>query len=208
MRRGQFITIEGGEGTGKSTLISNVSNHLSKAGFTIVTTREPGGTPHAERIRDIVLNPPDGQPWSSLAQALLMNTARQDHLDQKIRPALARGDWVICDRFLHSTRAYQTVAGVALSVLKQLEDIVVDETRPDLTLLLDAEPRDLLVRRDQRGTDDAFERLDLSFHNQVRERFLMDAKADPDRVFVLDALDSPERLTRRSLDIIEQHLNG
>ena len=137
--RGRFITLEGGEGTGKSTLQAALRDRLAGQGVDVVLTREPGGTPRAEAIRALVLTPPGGKAFSPLAEALLMNAARSDHLDELIRPALSAGRWVICDRFSDSTRVYQGVSGeVSPEALQSLVAHVVDPTRPDLTLILDA----------------------------------------------------------------------
>lgn len=203
---GRFITLEGGEGTGKSTLIAGLQSVLHDRGTEIVVTREPGGTVLAEAVRALALNPPDGESWSPLAHALLMNTAREDHLKNLIRPALARGAWVICDRFADSTRAYQSIDGVALERLLAIEAIVVGETRPDLTLILDAAPDALAERRYQRNVSDVFEQKDLSFHEQVRSAFLDIADKEPDRCVVLDALQSPEDVLNAALSVIDRHL--
>ena len=140
MIAGRFITLEGGEGTGKSTLIAGLAYMLRARGMACIVTREPGGTPLAEQVRDLALNPPEGESWSPLAQALLMNAAREDHLERQIRPALRAGRWVLCDRFADSTRAYQSIDGVSMNTLLAFERAVVKDTRPDLTLILDADP--------------------------------------------------------------------
>ncbi len=203
---GRFITLEGGEGTGKSTLIAGLQQALSARGLSVVVTREPGGTPLAEAVRALALNPPEDAAWSPLAHALLMNTAREDHLKHLIRPALARGDWVICDRFADSTRAYQSIDGVAVEDLLAIEAIVVGETRPDLTLILDAAPQALAERRQQRDVSDVFEQKDLHFHDQVRSAFLAIARIEPERCQVLDALQSPEAVLKAALSTIDQYL--
>lgn len=203
---GRFITLEGGEGTGKSTLIAGLKQALSTRGLSLVVTREPGGTPLAEAVRNLALNPPEDAAWSPLAHALLMNTAREDHLKHLIRPALARGDWVLCDRFADSTRAYQSIDGVAVEDLLAIEAIVVGDTRPDLTLILDAAPQALAERRQQRNVSDVFEQKDLSFHEQVRSAFLNIARIEPERCVVLDALQSPADVLEAALAAIDQHL--
>lgn len=203
---GRFITLEGGEGTGKSTLIAGLQQALSARDVDLVTTREPGGTVLAEAVRNLALNPPEDEAWSPLAHALLMNTAREDHLKRLIRPALARGAWVICDRFADSTRAYQSIDGVSLEQLLAIEAIVVGETRPDLTLILDAAPEALAERRRQRNVSDVFEQKELAFHEQVRSAFLNIARIEPERCVVLDALQSPEDVLQAALDAIEQRL--
>ena len=155
LTRGLFITLEGGEGAGKSTLQQALAERLRTAGYKVVTTREPGGTPLAEAIRELTLHPP-GDDWSPMAEALLMNAARTDHIEKIIQPALERESWVICDRFSDSTLAYQSVSGgVSMKQLRKLEKIVVAKTVPDLTFVLDAPIGQLRVRR---GSEtDAFE---------------------------------------------------
>lgn len=187
--RGRFITLEGGEGTGKSTLQNGLRDRLSEQSIDAVLTREPGGTPRAEAIRALVLNPPGGKSFSPLAEALLMNAARSDHLDLLIRPALAEGKWVICDRFSDSTRVYQGVAGdVAARILESLEDHVVSQTRPDLTLILDAPVTLAHERRAARaGSQDVFEQRDAAFHHSVRQAFAEIARKEPGRCRLIDA---------------------
>ncbi len=187
--RGRFITLEGGEGTGKSTLQIALRDRLAGQGVDVVLTREPGGTPRAEAIRALVLTPPGGRPFSPLAEALLMNAARREHLDELIRPALSAGTWVICDRFSDSTRVYQGVSGeVAPEVLQSLEDHVVGPTRPDLTLILDAPVTVAHERRAARkGSQDVFEQRDLDFHQSVRLAFSDIARAEPGRCKLIDA---------------------
>ena len=203
---GKFITLEGGEGAGKSTLQQSLAERLRAGGYKVVTTREPGGTPLAEKIRDLTLHPP-GDDWSPLAEALLMNAARTDHIEKVIRPALDRGSWVICDRFSDSTLAYQSVlGGVSMSKLRKLEKIVVGKTAPDITLILDAPIGQLRVRR---GSEtDAFEQRGLEFHHAVREAFLEIAEEDPDRCVVIDALQSPVDALSASLRAIKAHLDS
>ena len=200
---GRFITLEGGEGTGKSTLIKGLATRFAERGHTVITTREPGGTALAEEVRTLALTPPVEGEWSPLAHALLMNTARDDHLNQVIRPALARGDWVICDRFSDSTLAYQSIDGVDVAALVRLQEIVVGETAPDLTLVLDAPPSALFDRRRQRDTSDVFEAKDLTFHDRVRGAFLAIADTYVELCVVLDALQSPEELLKAALAVID-----
>ncbi len=200
--RGKFITFEGGEGSGKSTQVRHLGEHLGALGRTMVTTREPGGTPFAERVRGFLFETrkPDGVP---LAEALLFNAARADHLDTLIRPALARGDWVICDRFMDSTRAYQGAGSALVSGdIDQLEALVVGETRPDLTLILDLDPGLGLERaRARQAADtpamlerDPFEARTLAFHQRLRQGFLAIAAREPQRCAVIDATQSPDAI--------------
>ena len=206
MQSGKFITLEGGEGTGKSTLITGLAAALCKRGIECIQTREPGGTPLAEAVRSLALHPPGDTEWSPLAHALLMNAARQDHLEHQIRPTLARGAWVLCDRFADSTRAYQSIEGVSQAVLKSLEKAVVGETVPDLTLVLDADPVDLLGRRNSRGIVDAFEAKGAVFHQKVRQAFLEIAAAEPERCVVLNALQEPGDILKQALEALDKRL--
>lgn len=203
---GRFITLEGGEGTGKSTLIAGLSDALQKRGHAVVVTREPGGTKLAEQVRALALNPPAGETWSPLSHALLMNTARDDHLNKLIRPALERGDWVLCDRFADSTRAYQRVDGQDIETLLKIEHAVVRETQPHLTLVLDGAPQDLAERRRARGTQDVFEQKDLEFHEKIRAAFLEIAEQEPARCAVIDALQKPEQVLAAALSAIDARL--
>ena len=183
--RGLFITLEGGEGAGKSTLQRALVDKLEATGQEVVATREPGGTPLAEAVRQLALHPP-GHAWSPMAEALLMNAARTDHLEKVIRPALDRGAWVICDRFSDSTLAYQSAGGLSMKVLKRLEKTVLDKTTPDLTLILDAPIGQLRIRR---GSDsDAFEDRGMEFHDSVREAFLRIAEDEPERCVLILSL--------------------
>jgi dTMP kinase len=195
--RGCFITFEGGEGAGKSTQIERLRRRLEGFGHAILVTREPGGSPKAEAIRKLVLA---GQikERGPFAEALLFSAARIDHLDQRIRPALEQGIHVLCDRFADSTRAYQGArGGVSLERLKDLERVVVGDTAPDLTIILDLPPAAGLARARQRreakgeGTD-RFEAEDAAFHEILREAFLAIAREEPRRCVVVDAAGDPD----------------
>lgn len=204
MTKGIFITLEGGEGTGKSTLIKALSAHLGAIGITPLLTREPGGTEMAEAVRALALFPPGDGSWSPVAQALLMNASRADHLEKKIRPALEAGTWVICDRFADSTRAYQSIDGLAADTLLAFETAVVGQTRPDMTFILDAAPQALMERRAERGGSDAFEAKPMAFHERVRDAFLDIAKQEPERCMVLDALQTPENVADHAMQALKQ----
>lgn len=197
---GHFITLEGGEGTGKSTLAKALARKLEAAGIQAVLTREPGGTPLAEAARHLLLHPPEGEAWSPLSEALLVNAARRDHLEKLIRPALARGDWVICDRFADSTRVYQSIdGGVALNTLLSIEREVLGDTIPSMTLVLDVS---LEVARERRavraGALDTFERRPDAFHEAVRAAFLAIAQAEPERCRLIDAGQTAEEVEEAS----------
>ena len=188
MSQGYFITFEGGEGSGKSTQIRRLAERLSAAtAREVVLTREPGGTPGGEEIRALLLNGAVDR-WSPVSEALLMSAARRDHLERVIRPALARGAIVLCDRFADSTRAYQGRGGaVEPGLIDALERYVVEDTRPDLTLILDLPIAEGLARAGARGGEARFESKGLSFHEQLRAAYLAIAEAEPGRCQVIDA---------------------
>ncbi|MEM7492575.1 MAG: dTMP kinase [Pseudomonadota bacterium] len=206
--KGRFITLEGGEGTGKSTLMRGLVGRLQSKGITVLTVREPGGTPLAEDVRSLALKKRENYNFSGMALALLMHTARDDLLEREIRPALRAGHWVLCDRFADSTRVYQGIDGAPDDLLDALERNVIGETQPDLTLILDGPPDALLDRRSDRGLSDVFEARDLEFHNKVRRRFLNIADTHTDRCVVIDALQSPENVLKESLAVIDQRFSA
>ena len=190
MSRGCFITLEGGEGTGKSTQTARLADRLRRAGLEVVATREPGGSPGAEEIRALLVSGAVDR-WSAVTETLLLYAARADHLQRVIRPALDRGAWVVCDRFADSTRAYQQ--GVAPSLLGALEKEVVDGDRPALTLVFDLPAEDGLARVAARGEGATrFEARNAEFHGRLRAAFLEIARADPKRCTVIDARPRPE----------------
>lgn len=188
MSRGRFITFEGGEGAGKSTQARRLAAALRAGGREVVETREPGGSPGAEAIRALLVRG-EAERWTPTADALLMYAARSDHLDRLIRPALARGAWVVCDRFADSTRAYQGVGGgVAGDLVQALEAGVVDGDWPDLTLIFDLPAEAGLARAGDRGGAEArFEAKGAAFHGRLRQAFLDIAAREPGRCVVIDA---------------------
>lgn len=194
--KGRFITFEGGEGVGKSTQLARLAGHLRDCGLEVVTTREPGGTEKAEKLRDFLLSG-RAAPFGPLAEAALFSAARADHVDALIAPALKRGVWVLCDRFADSTRAYQGArGGVDAKTLALLERAAVGETRPDLTIILDLPAQEGLARaaarRDGRKEIDRFESEELRFHEELRQAFLDIAEREPDRCCVIDAARSAD----------------
>ncbi len=197
MAHGKFITLEGGEGGGKSTQARLLSAWIEARGHKTLVTREPGGTPLAEKIRALLLNPVDGYP-DPLTEALLFNAARRDHLMRVIRPALAAGTHVICDRFADSTRAYQGAGGkLDPAVIANLEQLVVTGTMPDLTLVLDLPAEVGLARVASRhqaagAEKDRFEIEDMAFHQRLREAFFVIAAREPGRCALIDAQPAPE----------------
>lgn len=188
MARGRFITFEGGEGTGKSTQLRLLAARLKRAGRTVVSTREPGGSPGGEDIRGLLVTGAADR-WSPVTETLLMYAARRDHIERVIEPALERGDWVVCDRFADSTRAYQGAAGgTAPALIAALEQHVLGRTRPDLTLILDLPVEAGLARAASRaGAETRFESKGLAFHTRLRAAFLAIAEAEPGRCAVIDA---------------------
>ena len=200
MTKGKFITLEGGEGGGKTTQAALLAGRLRKAGLTVFQTREPGGTPRAEAIRQVLLSG-KAKRFGAIGEAVLFYAARESHLELAIRPALARGEWVVCDRFSDLTRAYQGAAGgLPIPVIETLDKTVVGATRPDLTLIFDLDPelglRRALARQKQQGTPetDRFETMNLAFHRSLREEFLAIAKAEPGRCTIIDASNNVERV--------------
>lgn len=184
--RGAFITLEGGEGVGKSTNLAFVTATLQAAGFEPIVTREPGGTPLGERVREWILHGEHGR-LSAEVETLLMFAARAQHLDEVIRPALAAGRWVVCDRFTDATVAYQGGGrGVPAAFIEHLRADVQRGLEPDLTLLLDA-PLDVSASRIAARTPDHFEREQRPFFERVRTAYLAAAAREPRRISVIDA---------------------
>jgi len=191
MARGKFITIEGGEGVGKSTQIAALRDYLGERGRSVVVTREPGGTPRAERIRELLLET-STEPMPPTCELLLVFAARATHLANVIEPALARGQWVVCDRFTDATYAYQGGGrGLNVQHIATLEAIVQGELCPDLTLLLDVTLEVSAARASQRnsaaGAADRFEREQRDFFERVRAAYLARAAQQPDRFAIIDA---------------------
>ncbi|WP_122465239.1 dTMP kinase [Brevundimonas lutea] len=196
MTRGRFITFEGGEGTGKSTQARRLADALRADGREVVLTREPGGSPGAEAVRDLVVNG-DKDRWSPVAETLLMYAARADHLDRIIRPALARGAWVVCDRFSDSTRAYQGLAGgAAPELIEAIDAAVVGPDRPDLTLIFDLPPETGLERAAARGGEARFEAKGADYHRKLANAFRTLAGRGEGRVLI-DASGAPDEVAAR-----------
>jgi dTMP kinase len=187
---GRFITFEGGEGSGKSTQAGILANRLSRAGRAVFSTREPGGSPAAEEIREALLSGQVKQ-YGPLAEAVMFSVARADHVDHAIKDSLQEGRWVVCDRFIDSTRAYQgATAGVPRGVINALEELTVGALSPDLTFILDIPAEEGLARATERADGaeiDRFESQELVMHERVRRAFLDIAEEEPGRVVVIDA---------------------
>lgn len=208
--RGAFITFEGGEGAGKSTQVGRLAETLrARSGRAVTVTREPGGSARAEEIRAALLGGA-AQPYGPFAETLLFFAARIDHLDRLIRPALERGESVICDRFIDSTRAYQGAAGgLDPALIAALERVVVGPTRPDLTLILDLSPEDGLARARSRGAGiDRFEAESPAFHDRLRRAFLAIAAAEPSRCAVIDAGQDPDAVEAAIRAAVSERLPG
>ncbi|MCG8017479.1 MAG: dTMP kinase [Candidatus Thiodiazotropha sp. 'RUGA'] len=197
--KGRFITVEGGEGAGKSSNLDFIRNLLNSAGKQVVFTREPGGTPLGEAIRDLLL----GHQHTGMAddtELLLMFAARAEHLQQKIIPALQQGQWVLCDRFTDASYAYQGAGrGLASDRIASLEQFVQGGLRPDLTLLLDLPVEQGLARAGQRSEPDRFEKQEMSFFEKVRAGYLEIAAREPHRVKIVDA--------SKPLQTVQQQIN-
>lgn len=187
MKRGRFITVEGIEGVGKSTNMAFIANMLDESGISVLRSREPGGTPTAERIREILLEHGD-EPMPPVAEMLLFFASRALHIENAIRPALAAGTWVLCDRFTDASRAYQGVARqLGLERIDTLATWVQEGLEPDLTLLLDAPARVGMSRAGRRGQTDRMESEKQGFYERAREAYLQLAKQHPQRFRVIDA---------------------
>ncbi len=205
---GHFITFEGGEGAGKSTQARLLAEALRSRGLEVVVTREPGGTPGAEAIRNLLLAT-DGTDWNLPAEALLFAAARADHVAQLIRPAIERGTWVICDRFIDSTRAYQGgEGGLADEAILALHAIGSNGLMPDLTLLIELPPEEAARRLAMRDGDDS-DRIggrDAAFHAKVARRFAAIAEAEPTRFSRIDGSDEAAAVHALVIAALSQHL--
>ena len=207
MAHGRFISFEGGEGAGKTTQIRRLAERLQPLVGEVVLTREPGGSPGAEARRDLLVRG-EADRWSSLSETLILYAAREDHLERRIRPALRRGAWVLTDRFSDSTRAYQGSGGGApVGVIAALEQAVVGEDSPALTLILDLPVDKGLNRALQRGGgEERFEHKGRSFHERLRAGFLEIAKADPQRCAIVEAAAPADQVAAQIWAIVQTRL--
>lgn len=202
--RGQFITLEGTEGVGKSSLMTALSEWLTTQGETVITTREPGGTVIGEALRNLLLDP-SNQNLSDLTELGLMFAARSQHVFECIEPALARGDWVICDRFTDSTYAYQGGGrGISAALIAQFEDLTLGGFAPNLTVLLDVPVATGLARAAQVGAPDRFESEQHAFFERARETFLNRAETHK-RTQIIDASQPQATVMKEVVSLIEQH---
>ncbi len=207
--RAPFITFEGGEGAGKSTQVRRLCAALEGRGIANLATREPGGSPGAEEIRKLLV---EGEPerWSALTETLLLFAARADHIARTIAPALAQGRWVICDRFIDSTYAYQGAArGLARETIARIEAVAIGEFKPDLTLILDLPVNVGLGRANARAhLESRYERFDGGFHENLRRAFLDLAKAAPERCMVIDASKGEDAIASAIWAVVAQRFGA
>ncbi|MGA8172086.1 MAG: dTMP kinase [Methylocystis sp.] len=206
-RAGRLITFEGGEGAGKSTQIRRLARRLAQTGVEITATREPGGSPHAERLREFLLSG-RAERLGPLGEAMLFAAARIDHVDSLIGPALERGSFVLCDRFMDSTRAYQGAMGKAdPRMISLLEKVALGDLKPDLTIVLDLPAREGLARAARRRglttRADRFEREDVAFHEGLRDAFLDIAASESNRCCIVDALPPEEEVAEAIWRLVE-----
>lgn len=210
-----FITIEGGEGAGKTTLIGKLAAVLEARGYDVIKTREPGGSRLSNQIRQWLLNRDADLPIGYKAELLLFLSARAQHLEEQIKPALLQGKVVICDRFNDSTIVYQGLGrGLGLDYVKQLCDLVSDDIDPDMTLFLDVDPSVGLMRTRNASKDNArpgeLDRIEaerLDFHERVRQGFLTLAKRYPERIHVIDANESEDSVFRQAKRVLEEKID-
>lgn len=191
MAQGFFITFEGGEGAGKSTHIARLAEKLREQGHSVIVTREPGGSPGAEAVRHVILSGA-AESYGPVMEALLFAAARSDHVEQLIRPAVERGEIVLCDRFLDSTRVYQGVGNdLDRTFLARLEEVAINGMMPNLTLILDLDPEEGLrratARRSEDEVADRYEKETVEIHRRRREAYLEIARGEPDRCVVIDS---------------------
>lgn len=202
--RGLFITIEGGEGVGKSTNIDFIAQRLKRQGISFILTREPGGTPLAEDIRQLLLTPRD-EGVAENTELLLMFAARAQHIAEVIEPALAKGQWVVCDRFTDATFAYQGGGrGIPMTKIADLEQWVQGDLRPDFTVLLDASVEVGMSRASKRGALDRFEQEQITFFESVRAAYLSLAEQYPDRYRVIDAAQALAQVQESLVTVIDE----
>lgn len=210
-----FISFEGGEGGGKTTQINRLAESLTALGHKVITTREPGGTEEGDKIRDFIVQR-EGGDWSPMAEALLLMAARVMHVDRVVKPALDEGKIVITDRFSDSTVAYQGYGrGMDLKEIDKLSQAVIGDLKPDITFILDIAPKEGLERSERRlaseqlgvdQTEDRFERLEIEFHDKIRQGFLAIAESDPDRCHVIDATQSIDDIAEQIAQIATERL--
>jgi dTMP kinase len=210
--RGWFVTLEGGEGAGKSTQIKLLDGALRQKGLRTLVTREPGGSPGGEAVRHVLLSGA-AEPLGAEMEAILFSAARSDHVETVIRPVLERGISVLCDRFYDSTRVYQGATGkVDLDFLKRLERIACQDCWPDITVILDLDPKigiaRAAARRGEKEAPDRFERETLALHTQRRQAFLEIARTEPERCIVVDASAGEQAVHRKLFTLLRERMKA
>jgi dTMP kinase len=207
MAVGHFVTFEGGEGAGKSTQLQRLADTLRKSGLPVTVTREPGGAPGAELIRNLLVEGAVGR-WDAMTEALLHLAARRDHLVRTVWPALSEGTWVLCDRFADSTLAYQGYGhGLPAHIIEQFYSLAVGSFAPDLTVILDLPVEEGLARASKRGGgEDRYERMGRDFHERLRRGFLEIAQHHPERCVVVSGLGSQDEVHAQVLHAVETRL--
>jgi dTMP kinase len=205
MTTGVFITLEGGEGAGKSTQLKLLEERLTTFGIDTVRTREPGGVPSAETIRDLLVNG-ETDKWRPLTETLLHFAARHEHISRLVQPALEKGQWVLCDRFADSTAAYQGYAqNIDLETISTLYGLTVGKLEPNLTVILDLPVEVGLERADDRGVGGTrYEQMGLEFHQRLRDGFLQIAADNPHRCSIVDATQSIEQISEDIMTLVQQ----
>ena len=204
--RGRFITLEGGEGVGKSTQVRALAEALRARGIDVVETREPGGSEGAERIRELLLQGAD-ERWSARAEALLFAAARADHVEKTIRPALESGQWVLCDRFVDSSLAYQGGAGgLGIEAVRAINEFAIGEAFPDRTLILTLEGASQRASARDGDSPDRIGGRSADYHRKVEAAFGQIATEEPERVRLVEAAGSPEQVTERLMSALSDLL--
>jgi dTMP kinase len=215
LTRGMFITVEGGEGVGKSLFVKLFSAELQKLQANpVILTNEPGGTPVAESIRQIFKRPPQDDPLTPLTELFLVSAARTQHVQKRVLPALAKGEWVLCDRFADSTRVYQgEMPGIDATVYETLINVSVGSLKPDITFLLDC-PVDIIMERiagrksslGDSSESDRFDEASRDYHDRLRKAFLKVARAHAERIFVLNAQQEPHLIVDDAVAVLKREL--
>lgn len=217
-RAGKFITLEGGDGAGKSTQIARLSESLNDRGIETLITREPGGTEEAEKIRALLVQR-DGGDWDPVSEVLLLFAARREHVEKKIKPALEKGIWVLSDRFADSTMAFQGYGhGLDKNLIRDIYKLSIGDFAPDLTLILDLPVKKGLARSgrklqsrddfDSGKAEDRFERMGAEFHQRLRDGFLAIAKKEPQRCAVIDAIPDAKTVAGYILNVVDERLGA
>ncbi len=206
MKKGIFITFEGIEGSGKTTQVKLLAERLKEQGFKVIKTFEPGDTQAGEKIREILLSPSIN--INPLTELMLYFSDRIQHVEEKIRPAINQGIIVICDRFTDSTIAYQGYGrGLSIELIEELNDILLNNFKPDLTILLDL-PAEIGLSRNQKiNKRDRFEMEDIAFHNKVRKGYLQIANSEPERFFIVDATENVSEISQKIYEIVRTKVN-